>query len=99
LLGVAFTLALAATLSLTLLQLRAPQHPHGRVISVQALLVSTGIPLGTMLLGTLGSVLSIATAMALGALTLAGISLAALARALREDGHDDRLRAATTVGR
>jgi MFS family permease len=85
--AVAFTLALGAMLSLTLLQLRAPQHLHGRVISVQALLVSTGIPLGTMLLGTLGSVLSVATAMGVGALMLAGISLAVLARgrSLRED--------------
>jgi predicted MFS family arabinose efflux permease len=76
--GVAFTMILAATLSMTLLQLSTPDHLRGRVMSVQTLIVQTGVPSGALLLGTLGSLVGIDVAMAAGGAALAIVSVLVL---------------------
>lgn len=78
---VGFTMILAATLSVLLLQLTTPDHLRGRVISVQTLIVTTGIPSGGLVLGAFGSLVGIDVAMSAGGVLLALASVIALVRA------------------
>jgi predicted MFS family arabinose efflux permease len=78
---VAFTMILAATLSMTLIQVATPDHLRGRVIGLQMLIVQTGVPAGALLLGALGTVIGIDTAITVGGLALVLVGAFVLVRA------------------
>ncbi len=50
----------------TLLQTRSPDHLRGRVMSVYTMLQLAGMPLGTMVLGTMGTLLTVSGSFVLG---------------------------------
>jgi predicted MFS family arabinose efflux permease len=79
-------IALHTGLHVTIYQSRAPDHLRGRVVAASAMLPSTLIPLGALLLGSLGTLFGIGPALAAGGLLLlaaGGLALAG-ARSLRQ---------------
>ena len=64
----------------TLLQTRSPDHLRGRVMSVQTMLFIGFIPLGSMIMGAIGSVVGIAGGLLAGAVVCTLVSLYALVR-------------------
>ena len=76
--AVGFSADLVATVGTTVIQLVTPDHLRGRAISVEALMMQTGVPAGALLLGSLGTVVGIDVALTAGGATLALVSLAFL---------------------
>jgi MFS family permease len=65
----------------TLMQTRTPDHLRGRAMSVHTMVFMGFMPLGQMLLGSLGTVAGINTAFLAGGAVVAMISVFALVRA------------------
>ena len=78
---VAFMMVVAATLCMMITQLTTPDQLRGRVISVQALIVNAGIPGGTLLLGTWGSLVGVGAAVSAAGALLSLASMVVLVRA------------------
>jgi hypothetical protein len=70
----------------TLMQTRTPDHLRGRAMSVHTMVFMGFMPLGQMLLGSVGTVAGINTAFLAGGMVVVAISTFALVRAtaLRE---------------
>ncbi len=64
----------------TLLQTRSPDHLRGRVMSLQTMLFMGIMPLGSMLLGSLGTVVGVDRALLAGGLVVAAVALFAAIR-------------------
>ena len=76
--GVATMLALGLTN--TLLQTRTPDHLRGRVMSVYTMIQIGLIPLGTMVLGSLGSIAGVSTSLFVGGAVITIAAVYALFR-------------------
>lgn len=76
-------------IALTLVQTRTPDHLRGRAISIYVLTIVGLSPLGAFVLGSIGSVLGIETALSLGGSVVAALGLYVVlkVRALREVGR------------
>lgn len=76
-------------IALTLVQMRTPDHLRGRAISIYVLTIVGISPLGAFVLGSLGSVLGIETALALagGVVAALGAYVILRVRPLREIGR------------
>jgi MFS family permease len=59
----------------TLLQTRAPDHVRGRVMSVYTMMMMGLMPLGSLILGSLGSIVSVSTSFVVGGAVVALIAL------------------------
>ncbi len=87
----------------TLLQTRSPDHLRGRVMSVQTMLFMGFMPLGTMVLGSLGTAVGLDRALLAAGIVVAAVALfaairvAPLRNAIAEPGA--RLRARATPAR
>jgi hypothetical protein len=79
-----------SVMAYSILQTRPPDHFRGRVVSVYSTTVQGMMPLGALFLGTLGSVVGVSGALAIGGSLVALIGLYALARVrqLRDLGED-----------
>lgn len=76
-------------IALTLVQTRTPDHLRGRAISIYVLTMVGISPLGAFVLGSVGSVLGIETALGLGGGVVAALGAYVVLRvgALREVGR------------
>lgn len=72
---VGFSAMLFMGMANTLLQVRTPDHLRGRVMSVHTMVFIGVIPLGVMVLGSLGTFLGVDTAMFLGGLALTALAV------------------------
>jgi MFS family permease len=70
-----------SVMAYSILQTRPPDHFRGRVVSVYSMTVQGMMPLGTLLLGSLGSAIGVNSAIAAGGSAVAVIGLYALSRA------------------
>ena len=88
-----------SVMAYSILQTRPPDHFRGRVVSVYSTTVQGGMPLGALLLGTLGSAVGVSSALAIGgsAVALVGIYALARVRPLREFGAAPAPAAVTTA--
>jgi MFS family permease len=79
-----------SVMAYSILQTRPPDHFRGRVVSVYSTTVQGMMPLGALVLGTLGSLVGVSGALAIGGSLVALIGLYALARVrqLRDLGED-----------
>jgi MFS family permease len=65
----------------TLLQTRSPDHLRGRVMSVHTMMFMGLMPLGSLLLGTLGTFVTVSTAFVVGGIVISAAVLYATLRA------------------
>ena len=72
-----FFLMTASGIVGALIQFETPDHLRGRVVGVQNLLIEGGLPVGTLVLGSLGTAFGIGPALAAGGALLAATGLAA----------------------
>lgn len=83
-LGVLVLVGVATMISLgltnTLLQTRSPDHLRGRVMSVYTMTQIGLVPLGTMVLGSLGSLIGVSTSLLIGGALIAAVALYATLR-------------------
>lgn len=79
-----------SVMSYSVLQTRSPDAFRGRIISVYSVTVQGMMPLGSLVLGTLGSFAGVNNALAMGGGAVALVGLIALSRAgdLRDYGDD-----------
>ncbi len=84
----------------TLMQTRTPDHLRGRAMSVHTMVFMGFMPLGQMLLGSVGTVLGIDRAFFIGGVVVMSIALFAAIRgtALRAATSDIRVRSAARSG-
>ncbi|HVR88777.1 MAG TPA: MFS transporter [Candidatus Limnocylindria bacterium] len=75
-----FVTMLFLGMATTLLQTRSPDHLRGRVMSVQTMMFMGLIPLGSMVMGAIGSVVGIAGGLLTGAIVCTFVALTALVR-------------------
>ena len=80
-----FFLMTASGIVGALIQFETPDHLRGRVVGVQNLMIEGGLPVGTLVLGSLGTAVGIGPALAAGGALLAatGLAAAVLVPALR----------------
>ena len=80
-----FFLMTASGIVGALVQFETPDHLRGRVVGVQNLLIDGGLPVGTLVLGSLGTAFGVGAALAAGGALLAttGLAAATLVPALR----------------
>ncbi len=80
-----------AALCQVLIQRRTPERLAGRAMSLYAITLSAFVPLGTLILGSLGTLLGVQTAVVVGGLVATGIALYAFASspALRRADNAD----------
>lgn len=64
-----------------ILQLAAPDHLRGRIMSIQSTIFLTGMPVGVFVLGTLGSLVGVSNSILIGGIVTVAIAGLALARA------------------
>jgi len=96
---VGFATMLFMGMSNTLVQTRTPDHLRGRVMSVHTMVFLGVMPLGTLLLGALGTAVGIDLAIIAGALSVLALVLYAAARvAPLRDAVATPRRAAAPVG-
>ncbi len=77
---VGFTTMLFMGMSNTLLQTRTPDHLRGRVMSVHTMLFMGFMPLGSMLLGSIGTFVGVSTSFVIGGTVIALVTLYAALR-------------------
>jgi predicted MFS family arabinose efflux permease len=70
-----FAAMLFLTIANTLMQTRAPDHLRGRVMSVQTMVFMGLMPLGQLLLGSIGTVTEIGTAFLAGGVIVTALAL------------------------
>jgi MFS family permease len=72
---VGFTTMLFLGMANTLLQTRTPDHMLGRVMSVHTMMFMGLMPLGSMVLGSIGTLVGVSTSLVLGGTTVALVAL------------------------
>ncbi len=80
-----------SVMAYSILQTRPPDHFRGRAVSVYSTTVQGMMPLGSLLIGTLGSMVGVSSAIGIGGAVVALVGMYALARATELRDYGDRV--------